>query len=100
MVQREMRAKLSIKSGRSLMTAVDRFSLSKKTKFSTYASWWIKQGICRAISNTGRLIRIPVHKNESLWKLYKAERAFSGKTGRKGTAEEISTENGMKIDEV
>ena len=73
-----------------LMKAVDRFQYRRGFKFSTYATWWIRQAITRGIADRGRTIRIPVHMVESLRRLSRARRALSDKLGREPTAEELA----------
>ncbi len=75
-----------------LMKAVDRFDYTRGYKFSTYASWWIRQGITRAVVDQSRTIRIPVHMQEKLNKLMQAGRALVHKLGREPTLDEIAEE--------
>lgn len=75
-----------------LMKAVDRFDYTRGFKFSTFASWWIKQGIARAIADQARTIRIPVHMVETINRISKASRRLVQELGREPTAEEISNE--------
>ena len=69
-----------------LMKAVDRFQFRRGFKFSTYATWWIRQAITRAIADHGRTIRLPVHVIESLNRLEKERKALRSETGREPTA--------------
>lgn len=73
-----------------LNKAIDKFDHTKGHKFSTYATWWIRQAITRAIADQGRQIRIPVHMVETINKLTKAERSLTQELGREPTAEEIA----------
>ena len=79
-----------------LMVAADRFDYTKRNKFSTYATWWVKQRISRAIDNQSRTVRIPVHMNESISKLSKVKRRLKEELGREPLDEEIAVE--MDID--
>jgi RNA polymerase primary sigma factor len=73
-----------------LMKAVDRFQFRRGFKFSTYATWWIRQAITRAIADHGRTIRLPVHIIESLNRLEKERKALRTETGRDPSADEIA----------
>lgn len=73
-----------------LMKAVDKFDYKKGFKFSTYATWWIRQAITRAIADQARTIRIPVHMIETINKINRAQRQLVQEIGREPTAEEIS----------
>ncbi len=73
-----------------LLRAVDRFQYRRGFKFSTYATWWIRQAITRAIADRGRTIRIPVHMMEALHRVSRAGRELTGELGREPTPEEIA----------
>jgi len=83
-----------------LMKAVDKFEYQRGYKFSTYATWWIRQAITRSIADQARTIRIPVHMIESINKLVRTSRRLVQTYGREPSAEEISTEMEMSADKV
>jgi len=83
-----------------LMKAVDKFEYQRGYKFSTYATWWIRQAITRSIADQARTIRIPVHMIESINKLVRTSRRLIQAYGREPTAEEISREMEMSADKV
>jgi len=83
-----------------LMKAVDRFQFRRGFKFSTYATWWIRQAITRAIADHGRTIRLPVHVIESLNRLEKERKALRTETGREPTADEIAQRLNMPVSKV
>ena len=75
-----------------LMKAVERFDPKKGGKLSTYAAWWIKQGIKRALANQSKTIRLPAHLVDKISKLRRAERKLADELGREPTDEEMSVE--------
>jgi RNA polymerase primary sigma factor len=83
-----------------LMKAVDRFQYRRGFKFSTYATWWIRQGITRAVSDYGRTIRLPVHVIESLNRLTRERKAFVAAVGREPTPAELGARMGMPLAKV
>ncbi|MFC1794509.1 RNA polymerase sigma factor RpoD [Planctomycetota bacterium] len=82
-----------------LMRAVDKYEYRRGYKFSTYATWWIRQAITRAIADHARTIRIPVHMIETMSRLRTAGKVLHQKLGREATVEEIAEEAEMTIDE-
>ena len=83
-----------------LMKAVEKFEYERGNKFSTYAYWWIKQAIERAIADKARVIRIPVHVNEKIKKISRVARELSERLGRKATPEEIAKKLRMPVTKV
>lgn len=83
-----------------LMKAIDKFEVEKGYKFSTYATWWIRQAITRAIADLARTIRIPVHMVERINKVVQAERRLTMELGREPNEEELAKELGYKVEQI
>jgi len=83
-----------------LMKAVDKFEYRRGYKFSTYATWWIRQAITRAIADQARTIRIPVHMIETINKLIRTSRTLVQEKGREPSSEEIAKKMGIPVGKV
>jgi RNA polymerase primary sigma factor len=83
-----------------LMKAVEKFEYRRGYKFSTYATWWIRQAVTRSIADQARTIRIPVHMTETINKLIRISRILVQENGKEPTAEEIAHEMRMSVDKV
>jgi RNA polymerase primary sigma factor len=83
-----------------LIKAVDRFKLSKECRFSTYASWWIRQSIERALTNQSRTIRLPVHISERLGQMVRANRELRRELNREPTGQEVADQLGVELSQV
>jgi RNA polymerase primary sigma factor len=83
-----------------LMRAVDKFEYKRGYKFSTYATWWIRQAVTRAIADQARTIRIPVHMTETLNKMLRTSNALVQEMGREPTAEEIAERMDIPLEKV
>jgi RNA polymerase sigma factor (sigma-70 family) len=83
-----------------LIHALDKFDFSRGFKFSTYATWWIRQSITRAIANTARTIRLPVHAGETVTRVQRAQGQLESELGRAPRVEELAAECDMNYDRV
>ena len=82
------------------MKGVDKFEYRRGYKFSTYATWWIRQAITRSISDQARTIRIPVHMTDAISKVVRTRRLLLNETGREPTPEELAEKVGMPLEKV
>jgi RNA polymerase primary sigma factor len=83
-----------------LMKAVDKFEYRRGYKFSTYATWWIRQAVTRSLSDQSRTIRVPVHMTDSINKILRTSRRLLGELGREPTPEELAKKLGMPLEKV
>jgi RNA polymerase primary sigma factor len=83
-----------------LMKAVDKFEYRRGYKFSTYATWWIRQAITRSIADQARTIRIPVHMMDAIFKVVRTSRQMLNEIGREPTPEELAEKLGMRLEKV
>jgi RNA polymerase primary sigma factor len=83
-----------------LVRAVEKFEWRRNLKFSTYATWWIRQAVQRAVANQSRTIRVPVHVHDRIRKIDRARRTLEAKLGREASDEEVAKESKLSLNEV
>jgi RNA polymerase primary sigma factor len=83
-----------------LMRAIDKYDYNKGFKFSTYATWWIRQAITRAIADQAKLIRVPVHMNDTIGKLKRINKKLTQELGREPTNEELAKEMDLPVEKI
>jgi RNA polymerase nonessential primary-like sigma factor len=101
LLKANLRLVVSLAKGNlGLIRAVEKFDYTKGFKFSTYATWWIRQAITRGMADQGRTIRLPVHLVEQVNKLARIKRDLHQTLGREATNEELAKESGLSVDKV
>ena len=83
-----------------LMRAIDKYDYNKGFKFSTYATWWIRQAITRAIADQAKLIRVPVHMNDTIGKLKRINKKLTQELGREPTNEELAVKMDLPVEKI